>query len=153
MPQDTAIVQSTQGKTGTAAVAVDPAKSAEDYIKEAEKAYIIPRLVRDKFGDLVKSIYETESMDSEEREYWMQILPIMSDAQLAKLKEILLNEKKQLSQLDKEYRQGASKLSAAPALDEKKRKEKIHEIKRSEEVSEKAEQTQEEELLKKLGEF
>ena len=84
-------------------VKVDPTKSNEQYIKEVEAYYIIPKLVREVFPDLVKLIFETESMDADEREYWLQILPIMTEEQISKFRDILVNEKDQLSKLDQDY--------------------------------------------------
>src|SRR3989338_9760993 len=146
------------GQGGTPAVTgdgviVDKNKSKETYIKEAESKYIIPALVRDKFPDLVKLIYETESMNTEEREYWMQILPIMSEEQIVKFREILVNEKQQLAKLDKEYENEVARInSAKPAeIDEVKMKGKLQEIKKAEAGSEAAEKSEEEELLKKLS--
>lgn len=147
----------TTGHGGTAVTAndgvvVDKNKSQEQYIKEAESKYIIPALVRDKFPDLVKLIYETESMNTEEREYWMQILPIMSEEQIVKFREILVNEKQQLAKLDNEYENEVARINKSqPAeIDEVKMKEEITKIKKAEATSEEQEKSQEEELLKKL---
>lgn len=142
----------TSGGTATASGGmVDKNKSAEQYVKDAEDAYIIPALVREKFPDLVKLIYETESMNEEEREYWMQILPIMTEDQIVKFRGILVNERDQLTKLDQEYEQEMTRINKPVAeLDEVKMKEKIQEIKQAESVSEEQEAKQEEELLKKL---
>lgn len=149
--------QQTQTQTkGTAVtgdgVVVDKNKSQEQYIKEAEAKYIIPALVRDKFSDLVKLIYETESMNTEEREYWMQILPIMSEEQIVKFREILVNEKEQLAKLDNEYENEVARINKSqPAeIDEVKMREEMEKIKKAETTHEEQEKSQEEELLKKL---
>ena len=55
----------------------------------------IPQAVKDDYPELIPLIIQTESMDDEEREYWFQILPIMTDEQVEKLREILVNEKQQ----------------------------------------------------------
>lgn len=135
-------------------IVIDKNKSSEQYIKDAEARYIIPSLVREKFGDLVKLIYETESMNEEEREYWMQILPIMSEEQITKFRTILVNEKEQLSKLDKEYESEMSKINPAGAkpIDEVELKKKMTEIKKAEASQESKEKSEEEELLKKLAE-
>lgn len=141
----------TQGTATASSGMVDKNKSAEQYIKDAENGYIIPALVREKFPDLVKLIYETESMNEEEREYWMQILPIMTEDQIVKFRGILVNERDQLTKLDQEYEQEMTRINKPVAeLDEVKMKEKIQEIKQAESVSEEQEAKQEEELLKKL---
>jgi hypothetical protein len=133
-------------------IVIDKSKSPEQYMNEAEQKYIIPRLVREKFPDLVKLIYETESMNAEEREYWMQIMPIMTEEQILKFREILVNEKEQLAKLDKEYGQEMDRINArkTPAIDPKKLQEKLKQIKKEEKAGEAAEKDKEEALLKQL---
>ncbi|MFA6305652.1 MAG: hypothetical protein WC651_02900 [Candidatus Gracilibacteria bacterium] len=131
-------------------IAVDKNKTAEQYLTEAESFYIIPKLVREKFPDLIKLIFETESMNTEEREYWLQIMPIMSEEQIGKFRTILVNERDQLAKLDKEYAAEGVPAGQAPAPEELKMKEKFDEIKEKETVSKEGEKLEEEELLKKL---
>jgi len=133
-------------------IVVDKNKSNEQYMTEAEVKYIVPKLVREKFPDLVKLIYETESMNAEEREYWMQIMPIMTSEQIVKFRDILVNEKSQLSKLDKEYESEVARINKtqAPAIDEEKLKEKLLKIKKAEKAQNESEKAKEEELLKQL---
>lgn len=142
----------TQTGTTTTQIVADKNKSAEQYIKEAEVQYIIPRLVRETFPDLIKLIYETESMNAEEREYWMQILPIMTEEQIKKFRDILVNEKKQLEKLDREYEQGAGRFMGAPKpeFNEVKMKEVLQKVQSEEKTHEEEEKAAEEDLLKKL---
>lgn len=60
---------------------------------------------------LVDLILRTESMKDEERKYWFQLLPIMSEEQAQKLQNILQNEKDQLAELDKKYEAEVAKLN------------------------------------------
>mgnify|MGYP001566306534 CR=1 FL=1 len=137
---------------GSDGVIVDKNKSQEQYIKDAEAKYIVPALVREKFPDLVKLIYETESMNQEEREYWLQIMPIMSEEQIVKFRDILVNEKSQLQRLDQDYEKEMSRIAASKKeINEDELKQKMQQIKTSEQASEKQEQNKEEELLKNLG--
>ena len=52
---------------------------------------------------LVDLILKTESMQDEERKYWFQLLPVMTDEQVTKLQGILQNERDQLTALDAKY--------------------------------------------------
>ncbi|MBI4232196.1 hypothetical protein HY605_03095 [Candidatus Peregrinibacteria bacterium] len=159
MSEDTNTNQTVSGSGAQVAspaggsIVVDKNKSPEQYIKEAEAKYIIPAMVRSKFPDLIKLIYETESMNEEEREYWMQILPIMSEEQTSKFRDILVNEKDQLTKLDKEYESEMNKInqSKPQEIDAEQVKEKFEEIKTAEKVHEAEESSEEEELLKQLG--
>lgn len=139
----------------TGDVVVDKNKSPEQYMKEAEGKYIIPGLVREKFPDLVKLIYETESMNAEEREYWMQIMPIMTEDQIVKFREILVNEKTELSKLDQEYQNEMAKLNKnrPQEIDENALKTKITQIQEAEKEHESSEKAAEEDLLNKLNEI
>lgn len=134
-------------------IVVDKNKSAEQYIKDAEAKYIVPNLVREKFADLVKLIYETESMNTEEREYWMQIMPIMTEDQIVKFREILVNEKNELAKLDKEYEDEMSKINKKhlKEIDESQFKEKMQTIKTAEAQAQTGEKDKEANLLDQLN--
>lgn len=134
-------------------IVVDRNKSAEQYQKEAEAKYIVPNLIREKFPDLVKLIYETESMNAEEREYWMQIMPIMTEGQIVKFRDILVNEKTELAKLDQDYKNEMDKLSQGrpKEIDEQALKTKITEIKTAEASEEHKEKKDEENLLNQLN--
>ncbi|PIR55208.1 hypothetical protein COU74_02280 [Candidatus Peregrinibacteria bacterium CG10_big_fil_rev_8_21_14_0_10_36_19] len=133
-------------------VVVDKNKTAEQYILDVEDKYIVPPLIREKFSDLIKLIYETESMDKEEREYWLQIMPIMSEDQIVKFREILVTEKDQLAALDQKYATDMAAINKKQnsELDEEEMKKKLKVIKDQEVSSEAAEKLEEEKLLKEL---
>ncbi len=153
----------TQGATATGgtqtAVVLDHANNLalsekiRNYWKEVEAKYVIPRLVREKYPDLIHLIKETESMNNEEREYWFQILPIMTEDQIQKFVGILDNEKQQLQKLDTEYEKEISQLNDKHkvewnAFEAKKQKEAIQE---QEQAVEAQETQKEEDLLKQLN--
>ena len=58
---------------------------------------------RASFPELVDMIIGSESMNNEERQYWINILPIMTPEQIKSLLDILNNEKVQLDAIDKKY--------------------------------------------------
>lgn len=156
--QATSAIQGTGTSTATATdsgVVVDVNKSPEQYIREVEQSYIIPDLIREKFPDLVKLIYETESMNTEEREYWLQIMPIMSEQQVVKFRDILVNEKNQLSKLDQDYEAEMRRINGGDApkeINEEEVKAKMEEIRRQEENQQSSEKSKEEDLLSALDE-
>lgn len=112
----------------------------------------IPETVRKQYPDLIPLILQTESMNDDERQYWFQILPIMTDEQITKLREILTNEKNQLQQLDKDYEQELKRINDKHVAEWKafEAKEKREKLKSAESTAEHAEKTTEEDLLKKL---
>jgi hypothetical protein len=66
----------------------------------------IPDEVQKKFPELIGLIKKSQSMNDEERQYWIDVLPIMTDDQIDNLRSILDNEKKQLEEADKQYEDG-----------------------------------------------
>ncbi|MDD4318817.1 MAG: hypothetical protein PHW10_00610 [Candidatus Peribacteraceae bacterium] len=63
----------------------------------------VPADVAKTFGPLVALIGESESMNDEERQYWINILPVMTPDQVRNLQDILENERKQLRAIDEKY--------------------------------------------------
>lgn len=112
----------------------------------------IPETVKQQYPDLIPLILRTESMTDDERQYWFQILPIMTDEQVKKLREILDNEKKQLENLDKKYDKEVKKINDKHVIEWKaaQAKEKRQKLQATEGEAEKTEKEKEEELLKKL---
>ncbi len=94
---------------------------------------VIPDDAKQKYPKLVEFILQSESMNTEERNYWLQVLPVMTPEQVKELEDILTNEKKKLAAIDEKY---SVKKAEEPAIDieeiEKKRK-KAREARRTKE--------------------
>jgi len=118
----------------------------------AAAKFNIPAVVKDHFPALIPLIIETESMDDEERDYWFQMIPIMTDEQIDKLKEILVSEKEQLAALDTEYEAELKKIDEKHLQEwtEYEQKQKTDEIQKKEAATQAQEQQTEEDLLNKL---
>jgi hypothetical protein len=56
-------------------------------------------------------ILATESMDDDERQYWFDILPSMTENQIDKLFNILDTEKKKLEELELKYQEEIKQLN------------------------------------------
>ncbi len=117
--------------------------------------FAIPKLVRDKYPDLIELIKATESMDDQERQYWFQIIPVMTAEQIEKFKNILITEKQQLAELDKEYEEELNRLNEKHLLEWKEfeSKEKAKAIQEAEAKSDEEEKKAEEALLAKLSDI
>lgn len=96
-----------------------------------------------KFPELIELIMATESMDNDERQYWFDIMPSMTDPQIDRLFDILETERKKLQELEVKYqkeikslnekhliewqelqvKEGKKKVAAAQAEDTKNNKE------------------------------
>ena len=55
------------------------------------------------YKELVDLIISTDSMDDDERQYWFDIMPSMTDEQIDRLYSILDTEKKKLEKLEEKY--------------------------------------------------
>ena len=106
-----------------------------------------------KFGPLIELIKSSESMNDEERQYWVNILPIMTPDQIKNLYEILENERKQLAAIDAKYRTEADKIGQAAIIKqtEEERKKRRTERSEKEATHRESEDKAAEDLLKQMG--
>ncbi len=77
---------------------------------------VISDEIQQKFGPLIGLIKGSESMNNEERQYWVNILPVMTPEQLKNLEDILSSEKKQLAAIDAKYSKEMSQAGSAAAV-------------------------------------
>jgi hypothetical protein len=77
---------------------------------------IVPADVRAKFGELVDLIVASESMNDDERRYWIDILPVMNDDQVSKLRDILARERDQLAAIDAKYAKDMTQIADAQSV-------------------------------------
>jgi len=74
-------------------------------IKIKDKSFFIRDDIELQYPELIKLILNTESMDDEERQYWFDIMPSMSDEQIDRLFNILETERKKLEELEIKYQE------------------------------------------------
>ena len=91
----------------------------------------IPADVQKKFGDLLELIKHSESMNDEERQYWINILPIMTPEQIQNLRDILENERKQLAAIDSKYQTEIEKLGQAEVVRQTEEERRTRRLQRS----------------------
>lgn len=145
MPSGNVInLQGAGTKAGTATADPLAAKKAK---------FQIPEDMQKKYPVLIDLVLTTESMTDDERQYWFQIMPVMSEQQLLKFQNILETEKKQLQRLDQEYEDQLKKLNTRHLIEwqEFETREKRKEIEEAEKSAEGDEKKAEEDLLKQLG--
>ena len=78
----------------------------------------IPDDIKEKFPEYIELILGSESMNDEERQYWVNILPVMTPDQLQNLKDILVNERDQLAAIDKKYSKQLDATEARASVEE-----------------------------------
>ncbi|USN59069.1 MAG: hypothetical protein H6767_03105 [Candidatus Peribacteria bacterium] len=80
-------------------------------VKHNGKTFTIQDEIQAKYPELIKMILATESMDDDERQYWFDIMPSMTDAQIDRLFNILDTEKKKLEELEVKYQKEIKSLN------------------------------------------
>ncbi len=116
---------------------------------------VIPAEVQAKFGPILTLIQSSESMNNEERQYWINILPIMTPEQLRNLEDILSSEKQQLAAIDAKYSKEMTQVSgnATVASMEQKIRGQKEKRRQSEAEDLQKEQSQEAEILLQIQAF
>ena len=105
-----------------------------------------------KFKDLIELIKKSESMNDEERQYWINILPIMTPEQIQNLREILENERKQLAAIDAKYQTEVDKVGQAEVIKqtEEERRKRREERTGKESAYKEQEEKATEDILKQI---
>jgi hypothetical protein len=109
----------------------------------------IPESVKTKYPNLVNLILETKSMDDDERQYWFNILPIMKEEQVEKLRNILKTEKNKIAQIDSQY-SNVNEPKAASNFDKEEFIKNKNELRAAEAAHEEAEEELEDKLLEEI---
>lgn len=108
--------------------------------------------VQKKYPEIIELILGSESMNYEERQYWINILGIMTTDQIENLKDILVNEKEQLAIIDKKY--AKSTQENIPSIKEigEERKSRRDKHTENEGKFEQEDTAQEEDILRQIEE-
>ena len=80
-------------------------------IQKNEKVFQVSDELQAKYPELIQLIIATESMDDDERQYWFDIMPSMTDAQTDRLFDILETERKKLQELEVKYQKEIKSLN------------------------------------------
>ncbi len=80
-------------------------------LKQNWKTFTISDEMLAKYDELIKMILATESMDDDERQYWFDIMPSMTDVQIDRLYNILDTERKKLQELELKYQEEIKQLN------------------------------------------
>ncbi len=101
-------------------------------LKHNGTTFYISDEMHTKYPELIKLILNTESMDDDERQYWFDIMPSMTDSQIDRLYNILETEKKKLEDLEVKYQKEIKALNEKHLIEwqefqMKKAKDKVKE--------------------------
>jgi chromosomal replication initiation ATPase DnaA len=114
----------------------------------------IPAEIEKKYPELIKLIVASESMNDEERQYWINIIPAMTPEQIEQLKGILVSERAQLSTIDKKYSKEIEEIGQEQFVKQiqEARKKRQEERTKAEQEARAQEESTEENILKKIQE-
>lgn len=112
----------------------------------------IPDETKQKYPDLVKMIMASKSMNNQERNYWLQVLPVMTEEQVQELRNILETEIKKLADIEKKYGKKPEKIELSKEdikkMDEEKKKKRLERMAAEKKAAEKENP---DDLLAELG--
>lgn len=93
-----------------------PSAAIQQYLpqqlREVAGTFTIPEDFLAKMPDLVQLVLESKSLDkSDEKQSWFNLLPLMNEEQIAKLRDILSREKQKLAEIEQKYAQKKEEMS------------------------------------------
>ncbi|PZM81965.1 hypothetical protein DLH72_04670 [Candidatus Gracilibacteria bacterium] len=106
------------------------------------------------YPDLVQLIIKTESMEDDERQYWFDIMPSMTNEQIDRLFNILDTEKRKLEALEEKYKKEIKQLNEKHLIEwqEFQLKDSKNKIKAAE-AKDKKEETEADDILAMLDDL
>jgi hypothetical protein len=122
-------------------------------LREKAESFTIPDEFLTTMPELIILVLNSKSMDnSEEKQSWFNLMPMMSPEQIEKLKDILTREKEKLNEIEKKYENKKDELKNkyTQKWDNMVNLKRVEEIKKQEALSEQNEKHDEEALLNQL---
>jgi len=118
-----------------------------------KKEFTIPQEVKDKYPDLIPLILGSASMNDDERQYWFSILPIMTQDQVNRLREILTTEKQKLAEIDQKYQKQLDEINQKHLIEWQaiKAKEQKQRLQQAEQKTKLEDEKESEDLLNQLN--
>ena len=124
-----------------------------DQTNDPQAALQVPQETRARFSELVELISSSESMNTNERQYWINIMPIMTAEQIQNLHDILQNERRQLAAIDAKYSKDINEVGqkAGQEYQQHQRQNKREELMSAEHQHDAAELELEQDILNKIN--
>lgn len=96
-------------------------------LEQNGKKFTLGKKLLSQYTELIKMVLATDSMDSDERQYWLDIMPSMTEKQIERLYNILDTERKKLQWLEMKYQEEIKELNEKHLIEwsEFKRKESL----------------------------
>lgn len=107
----------------------------------------------EKYPDIIQMLFQTPSLVFDEKKYWLQLLPLMAEDHVERLRGILVTERKKLAEINEGYQKGVGtleKLANRPSQEEIQRKKQ--EIRAEEARASRSDDAHEDNLIDMLKE-
>lgn len=117
------------------------------------KNYTISDVFLETMTDVVVLILHSKSLDSQqEKQSWFDLLPLMNEEQVTKLRDILTREKQKLDEIEKKYEQKKDDIinKYVQNFDENAYQNKINQLQQQEAAHEEKEDQEADALLNNL---
>ena len=128
-------------------------KFLPEHVREVAMMFTIPEEFLEKMPDLIQLVLESKSLNkNEEKQSWFNLLPMMNQDQIAKLRDILTREKEKLAEIEKKYTQKKKEMSQkfVKKFEESKYQDKMQSIKSNEQEHREKEHEEAEDLLDQI---
>jgi len=128
-------------------------KFLPEHMREVAMMFTIPEEFLEKMPDLIQLVLESKSLNkNEEKQSWFNLLPMMNQDQIAKLRDILTREKEKLAEIEKKYTQKKKEMSQkfVKKFEESKYQDKMQSIKSNEQEHREKEHEEAEDLLDQI---
>lgn len=79
-------------------------------ITKGKVKFHVSEEVLNKYPELVQLILGSESMDDDERQYWFDMIPAMTDEQIDRLFDILDTERRKFEELERQHQEEIKKI-------------------------------------------
>lgn len=122
-------------------------------LREKAKLFVISDVFLQTIPDIIVLILQSKSMDNpEEKQSWFNLLPMMNNDQIQKLRDILTREKQKLAEIEQKYEQKKDDLKNkyTQKREDMVQTKRIEEIKKQEAAHEEKESEEAEHLLNQL---
>ncbi|MBU0627360.1 hypothetical protein KKG31_02050 [Patescibacteria group bacterium] len=120
---------------------------------ETAQQFTIPDAFLNNSPELIAYIIQSKSLDSkDEKQSWFNLLPLMTQEQIDKLRDILVREKQKLDEIEKKYEQKKVDLKSkyTQKREEGEYKDQMLQIQKKEEAHQEKEEQEADSLLTQL---
>lgn len=122
-------------------------------LRDKAALFTIPDKFLEAMPDLIILVLNSKSMDTQEdKQSWFNLLPMMNDEQIAKLRDILTREKQKLEEIETKYEQKKEDITtqAVQKRENSWYNQKMSSIKTTEAIAQQQDAAEAEDLLTKI---